>query len=450
MQEEVSGIRWVKAAALIFLGVAAAWSWLFVVSNWGPAQRIDILTFQAGLTSKVMRTLLQPATGTGHHNHDAANLSGVYATPEYFAMTEQADEAARYLPEKYKVFYLLEDIHVGELPASPPSVQLRVDGGRQFSPADSTVVRDSIHHRTTVVRFANTDEHGAPIVTGRASFFELIAHDPTAHSEQTMRWSLPVSYPQDLVDGNDMSLPTLLALTAGLLAVLSPCLLQLTVYYTFALTGVSMQRSSEDLASSRGSVIRTAVYFIVGFTIVFTLAGALAGMAGQRLQSSAMMENWNRPLGISAGLGILLLGVWTGLHSDRPQVCRLPLFTTPNSQRRWLDRLKMMFMGSAFAIGCSTCFGGALFISLMIYVGSVGSTAVGALALFLFSVGIAVPYLLAAFFLSRALPLLRSLNRASSGVALACGLVLIFFGVILITDNFHIPSNVLYSFYLGL
>jgi len=110
----------------------------------------------------------------------------------------------------------------------------------------------------------------------------------------------------------------------------------------------------------------------------------------------------------------------------------------------------MMFMGSAFAVGCSTCFGGALFMSLMIYVGTVGSASLGALALFLFSLGMAIPYLLAAFFLSRGLPLLSSLQRVASGVGLVSSVVLIFFGVILITDNFHIPSNLLYRLYLGL
>jgi cytochrome c-type biogenesis protein len=108
-----------------------------------------------------------------------------------------------------------------------------------------------------------------------------------------------------------------------------------------------------------------------------------------------------------------------------------------------------MFLGSAFAIGCSTCFGGALFISLMIYVGAVGSASLGALALFLFSLGIAVPYLLAAFFLSRALPMLSSLQRAASGVGLVCSVALTFFGVILITDNFHLPSDFLYRLFLA-
>ena len=268
MGEEISRFRWLRAAVLIFVGVLAAWSWLFVVSKWGPATRIDILTFKAGLTSKVMRTLLQPAQGTGHHSHTSVSISGIYATPEYYAMTEQTREAAKYLPERFAVFYVFEDIHMDELPEAPPAVSLHLDDGRQFSPLDSTVVRDSYHHRASVVRFPNTDAHGKPIINDKASFLELVAHEPGDHSEQVMRWNLPVSYPKDLKKGNDLSLPTLLALLAGLLAVLSPCLLQLTVYYTFALTGMSMRQNSANMVGARAQVIRTALYFIAGFTVV--------------------------------------------------------------------------------------------------------------------------------------------------------------------------------------
>jgi cytochrome c-type biogenesis protein len=138
-----------------------------------------------------------------------------------------------------------------------------------------------------------------------------------------------------------------------------------------------------------------------------------------------------------------------GASSGAPGLCRLPRLATLGAGNKWLDRFKMMFLGSAFAIGCSTCFGGALFISLMIYVGSTGSASVGALALFLFSMGMAIPYLLAAVFLSRALPLLGSFHRVAGGVGAVCSVVLVFFGVILITDNFHIPTDFLYRLFLS-
>jgi cytochrome c-type biogenesis protein len=446
-----------RAAVLTLAGVVAAWSWLFLISKWGPTSRIDILTFKAGFTSKMMRTLLQPAYGEGPHAGMpgmpgmSGGLSGVYATPEYYSMTEQTAESAKYQPDKFAVFYLFEDIHMGMLPGSPPDVTLRLADGRQVPAVDrELLVGESPHHRVTVVRFAAADERGQPIIDDKAPFFELVAHDPTTHSRQVMHWNLPIAYPNDAAERSELSLPTLVALLAGLLAVLSPCLLQLTIYYTFALAGLSMQQTASNVVGARAQVIRHALYFIAGFTVVFTAAGALAGLAGQTLQSSGVMDRLSRPLSIASGLGLLVLGVWVAAASGAPGVCRLPLFATARPVRPWLNAIKVMFMGSAFAIGCSTCFGGALFISLMIYVGAVGSAGVGALALLLFSLGIAVPYLLSALFLSRALPLLGSIQKAAAGVGLACSVVLIFFGVILITDNFHIPSNYLYRLYLGL
>src|ERR1051325_6648216 len=227
--------RWIRASILVLLGVFAAWSWLFVVSEWGPAKRIDILTFKAGVTSKIMRTLLKPAQAEGHvgHSHDAASISGIYATPEYFAMTEQPQEAAKYLPEKFTVFYVFEDIHVGDLPERPPEMMLRMDDGREFPPVDATIVRDSYHHRATVVRFPAKGEDGTPVINANSSSFKLIAHDPTVHVHQTMEWSLPITYPKDLANGNDLSLQTLFALLWGLFSLFWPCLLHLSVCYAF-------------------------------------------------------------------------------------------------------------------------------------------------------------------------------------------------------------------------
>jgi cytochrome c-type biogenesis protein len=441
--------RWARAVVLTIIGLAAAWSWLVIVSRWGPADRIDILTFKAGLTSTVHRTLLRAGQGAGGHSHSSSMISGLYATPTYFTMTEQTADAERYRPDRFAVFYLFEDIHLGELSSTKPDLQLRLEDGRQLLPVDVEVLRDSFHHRATLARFSKTDAAGLPLFDENAATLTLVAHDPSAHVQQTMQWALPIVYPTSL-EGTGLPLPTLIALLAGLLAVLSPCLLQLTVYYTFALAGMSVHHSPTNLVAARGRIIRTALYFILGFTIIFTASGALAGLAGERLQSSGIMESLNRPLMIAAGVGILLLGIWVGASSGAPGLCRLPRIAAFGSGSPWLDRLKMMFLGSAFAIGCSTCFGGALFISLMIYVGSTGSAAVGALALFLFSAGIAIPYLLAAVFLSRALPLLGSLQRVAAGVGTVCSIVLVFFGAILITDTFHIPSDFLYRIYLGL
>lgn len=66
---------------------------------------------------------------------------------------------------------------------------------------------------------------------------------------------------------------------------------------------------AQDFVASRARVIGTALYFIAGFTVVFTASGALAGLAGEKIQSSGIMEYLNRPLAITAGVGIVILGL---------------------------------------------------------------------------------------------------------------------------------------------
>lgn len=441
----------VTAMLLGLAGLVAAWSWLAAVSRWGPANRLDILTFKAGLGAEITRLLLKQGRGTGGHRHGAAMVSALYATPTYYAMTEQSRGAATDRPEEFLVFYVFEDVHLGQLSRTPLEVALQLDDGRQLVPVDRRVVRDSFHHRATVVRFSKIDERGHPVLRDDASSLTLITHDPTTHTQRTMQWALPLVYPVRPGEATSFSVTTLIALLAGLLAVLSPCLLQLTIYYTFALAGVGVTGPRlPDLAVSRGRVVRAALGFVAGYTAVFTLSGALAGLVGERLQSSGWLERWNRPVAIATGLGIVALGLWVGLKGGGPGVCRLPRAVRLGSAPGWLSRGKMAFLGAAFAVGCSTCFGGALFIALMVYVGTVGSPSLGALALLMFSLAMAVPYLIAAFFLSRALPTLSALGRFSTVAGWVCGVALIFFGVMLITDTFHVPSDWLYRLYLGL
>src|SRR5207244_10631830 len=112
------------------------------------------------------------------------SISGIYATPEYYTMTEQPQEAAKYQPERFTVFYVFEDIHMGELPEQPPQMMLRMNDGRQFSPMNTAVVKDSYHHRATVVRFPSRDDRGKPVITENSSSFELIAHRSEEHTSE--------------------------------------------------------------------------------------------------------------------------------------------------------------------------------------------------------------------------------------------------------------------------
>ena len=104
---------------------------------------------------------------------------------------------------------------------------------------------------------------------------------------------------------------------------------------------------------------------------------------------------------------------------------------------------------AGFSLGCLTCFGGAIIATLLVYVGAIGSALVGAAMMFAFSLGVVVPFMLAALFLSRAMPLLARIQKSAPQIGFVSMLIMVAFGIILLTDNFHTVSDFIYP-YLGL
>ena len=104
-------------------------------------------------------------------------------------------------------------------------------------------------------------------------------------------------------------------------------------------------------------------------------------------------------------------------------------------------RLEMMLAGLAFATGCMTCFGSALVVGMVVYIGLAQSALYGALVLFLFSLGMGIPLVIAALAMARALPLLLKLENAVPWMALVSAVLMAGFGVLLISGNYMLVSE---------
>ena len=102
-----------------------------------------------------------------------------------------------------------------------------------------------------------------------------------------------------------------------------------------------------------------------------------------------------------------------------------------------------------YALGCTACFGGAIVATLVVYVGAIGSAAIGAGIMLTFAIGVAIPFLLAAFYIPRVNSILVALAGHARSLSYASMAIILAFGVILITDNFHTVSDLMYP-YLGL
>lgn len=428
---------WVAVGALVLLTLLLAGGWVVVALAAGKAGLREAVTNRAAADASAA----QVATRTGV-TESGARVQVTLATPEYFEQSGQTELIEKLGADAHMVFLVSEE-HF-DRSSKPPVPVLAVDGAERHPPIGEEVLADSEHHRTRAIRFARTDGLGRPLVDGATHSLELqwpgmrpehaIDHSPV----NPLRWELPL--PIAAVQAQVPLSPLLfLTLTAGLFAALSPCLIQLTVYYLSTLTGASLSAPTPG-SRVNGSVVRTALWFVAGVVLAYTAGGALAGTVGQRLQASGVLGNWNRPVAVAAGIAIVGMGIYAGAAARAPMLCRLPL---PRLARfaQGKGGFGNMVMGGAVALGCLQCFGGAIFASLLAYVGSLGSPLLGAGMLFLFSLGVAVPFLMAALAWSRVAPHLARLERVTPYVALASSGMMILFGTLMIADRFHWVSN---------
>jgi cytochrome c-type biogenesis protein len=220
-----------------------------------------------------------------------------------------------------------------------------------------------------------------------------------------------------------------LAFAAGLLSFVSPCVLALVpVYLAFLGENAAV---TADAAGQRfswhGPLMAQALLFVAGFSALFILLGVSVGLIGQPLFGQ------DRPLvGQVAGVLIIGLGlVSTGIFGpvlDRLSV-RPPMQLLPAARNA-----RAVSLGVLVAIGWTPCIGAVLGVILTM---GLSSQDVGAAALLLtaYSIGLAVPFLLAAAALPTVKPLLDAMRRHHRAVQLVSGVfsmamgVLIFFNV---------------------
>ena len=344
---------------------------------------------------------------------------------------------ATYAPEddQHVAILLMEQLHTANLPGSAPPLQLFVSGD-SLPLVDSTVVTDSVHHRVTSFRFARDDAFGQghQVMTLRVA------------SGQEATWHLPLLLPAVPAGG---AAPVglgeqwglILALMGGMVAAMWPCLFQLTVYFIPALAGVAMQGDGSSAADRRRQVLRAAFYFILGFTLVYTATGAVIGYAAQRFGNTSQFESWQRYIGVAAGVVVIGLALRVAAKVRAPLVCRMPVLSGMARSSKPAGRMEMMVAGLAFATGCMTCFGSALVVGMVVYIGMAQSALYGAVVLFLFSLGMGIPLVIAAVAMARALPLLMKLETAMPWMGLGSAALMAGFGILLISGNYMIVSE---------
>ena len=368
-------------------------------------------------------------------------VEATFATPEYFSAAFQSEAAARYLPGRFTVFAISERLHTANLPTEPLNLSMSLDG-RSYEPDMAEEITTSPHHRITLVRFPVEPPAGL-----RHRVMEL-----SLPGEAVLTWHLPISYVGlGSSSGLGVTWVWLLAVLGGLVAAMWPCLFQLTVFFIPALGGLSMHEASSSVSiGRRASVVKAALFFVLGFTVVYTAAGALIGFAAGRLGDLSGFYTWQRYLGIAGGVVIIALALRVAAQVRAPLVCKMPVLSHMGQRNRPANPVEMMVAGVAFATGCMTCFGAAIVVAMVVYVGLAGSAVIGAFTLFLFSMGMGIPLVIAAMAMAKVLPVLSRFEKAIRWIGLASSLVMVGFAVLLITGNYMVLTEWVYKLLPGL
>jgi cytochrome c-type biogenesis protein len=214
---------------------------------------------------------------------------------------------------------------------------------------------------------------------------------------------------------------------AGLMSFLSPCVLPLVPPYLGYLGGTTVEEmASDDIDSDVWRrIVSAAFFFVLGFTTVFVALGAGASALGQWVQT------WKGALSNVAGLMILLFGLhFLGL-------LRLPiLYRQARFSPKALDAsyAGAFAMGLAFAFGWTPCVGPVL-ATILALAANDGSLAAGIRLLFVYSLGLGVPFILAAVAIGPFLGFLRRFKHQLRHVEMAMGALLVLTGILFLVGG---------------
>src|ERR1700759_5315845 len=221
---------------------------------------------------------------------------------------------------------------------------------------------------------------------------------------------------------HDVSIPA--ALIAGLVSFLSPCVLPLVPPYLIYLTGATIEHvaSNETAAASRRAVMISALMFVAGFSTVFVALGASASLVG------ALIRAWSEQLSIAAGIVIIIMGLhFLGL-TRIGLLMREGRLTAPKPVGLW----GAYVMGLAFAFGWTRCIGPILAAILSIAAAE-ATVARGAGLLAVYSAGLGIPFLVAAFMVERFSALFSRMKTHLATVERAMGVLLVVTGIAFLT-----------------
>ena len=220
--------------------------------------------------------------------------------------------------------------------------------------------------------------------------------------------------------------PILASLLAGILTFISPCILPLIPAYITLVTGLSIEEL--DNRKNLLSVFLSSICFVSGFTTVFVFLGLSVTIIGQ------FFLNHMDILRIVGGIIIIIFG----LHLIG--IFKIKLLY---KQFSWMDKIKrtsnyftIYLIGCAFAFSWTPCVDPIL-ASILVMAVTQGTIAKGTILLLIYSLGLAIPFILTALFINRFFIIFNTLKKYYRIIEIISGTLLIIMGILIISGGFN-------------
>ena len=215
----------------------------------------------------------------------------------------------------------------------------------------------------------------------------------------------------------------ILAFAAGLLSFLSPCVLPLVPAYISYLTGTSVSEINNQ--KKKLFAVYKALGFVLGFSIIFVIMGASVTSLGKIFLTHQQIFRK-----ISGAL-IFIFGLHTtGLLKIKFLYRELRMFHFSGSRKSYSSIL----MGMAFAGGWTPCVGPILG-SILLYASNLGTVDKGIFLLIVYSLGLAIPFILTAYAVDNFSSTLVKYKKHLSTISIISGILMMIMGVLIFTNK---------------
>jgi cytochrome c-type biogenesis protein len=227
------------------------------------------------------------------------------------------------------------------------------------------------------------------------------------------------------------SLTPITAFFAGLISFLSPCVLPLVPGYLSLISGAGLEELKAPEANLMRRVMVNSIAFIVGFSVVFIALGLAATEVGQ------VLGIYKHLLARIAGVVIIIFGLHlTGIFKIKALYTDARLHSVKGSS----TPVGAFVIGFAFAFGWTPCLGPIL-SGILAVAAEQNTLAKGALLLSIYSLGLAVPFLVTALLMERFLKFYSRFRSHMHALEVASGGLLIALGILLVIGRFTLISN---------